>query len=89
MTRSVFKKTRKKKPQKARRVKDEDKDSDESSSESSGDDSGEVKRVISRKINPAEFVAHVRRSRQGRPTVKRSRYQVPVLIKERGGDDVR
>ena len=78
----------KKKPPKTRRVKDRDRGSSgSSSSSSSDDDNGEVKRVASR-IHPAEFVAHVRRSRRSgsspkRLSPKRSRYQVPVLIKER------
>ena len=71
-----------KKPDKARRVKD-DSTSSESSSGDTDAESTSVKRVVGKKeINAANIVAHVRRSKRRSTQVKRSRYLVPVVIKE-------
>ena len=71
----------KKSKDKTMRVKDNGSDNSSGSDSSSSDSESEVHRVA---IHPARFVAHVRRSeRKTRHPKKTSRYQVPVVIKEK------
>ena len=78
--------TRKKKKgkgEKTMRVQDTADDSDSSSS-SDSDTDADVHRVTAKSIHPAQFIAHVRRSRgSARPVKKTSKYQVPVIIREK------
>ena len=78
------KKSGKEKP--LRKTDKQSSDSCSSSNSSSEDDDSDVKRVTAQ-ISPARFVAHVRRSRANsrqKPSQKTgSRYQVPVVIKEK------
>ena len=78
------KKPAKSKKGKARRVEKKKDSESERASDSSSDDAADVGRIVSEKgIHAANIVAHVRRSAARGPKRKRSRYEVPILIKEK------